>query len=68
MEMFRNAPEHTLTKEEICKALWPKKEKPEDTLYTFISRLKTSLRKQSDLQIINRRGREYALVENDVTD
>lgn len=68
MEMFRNAPEHTLTKEEICTALWPKKDNPEDTLYTFISRLKTSLRKQSDLQIINRRGREYALVEHDVTD
>ena len=67
MEMFRNAPNQTLTKEEICAALWPKKDKPEDTLYTFISRLKTSLQKQSGLRIVNRRGREYVLVDEDAT-
>ena len=67
MEMFRNAPNQTLAKEEICAALWPKKDKPEDTLYTFISRLKTSLQKQSGLRIVNRRGREYVLVDENAT-
>ena len=67
MEMFRSAPDHTLTKEEICAALWPKKDHPEDTLYTFMSRLKTALKNQSTLQIVNRRGREYVLVDEDAT-
>jgi DNA-binding response OmpR family regulator len=68
MEMFRSAPGQTLTKEEICTALWPKKENPEDTLYTFMSRLKSSLKNQSSLQIVNRRGREYVLLDDDATD
>ena len=67
MEMFRSAPGQTLTKEEICTALWPKKENPEDTLYTFMSRLKSSLKNQSSLQIVNRRGREYVLLDEDAT-
>ncbi len=63
IDLFRNAPEQTLTKEEICAALWPRKENADDSLYTFISRLKTSLKKQSGPQIQNRRGREYVLVD-----
>ena len=59
-----DAPGHTLSKESICAALWPKKEHPENTLYTFISRLKVTLKDQSDLDIINKRGREYQLVKN----
>lgn len=68
MMLFRAAPNQTLTKEEICAALWPKKENPEDTLYTFISRMKTALKKQSGLQIQNKRGREYILVDEDGND
>ena len=63
MDLFAAAPRHTLTKEEICEALWPKKDCPEDTLYTFISRLKSSLKRQSTLRIINERGREYILID-----
>ncbi len=63
IDLFRNAPEQTLTKDEICAVLWPKKENADDTLYTFISRLKSSLKKQSGPQIQNRRGREYMLVD-----
>ena len=44
-----------------------KKDNPEDTLYTFMSRLKSSLKNQSTLQIVNRRGREYVLVDEDAT-
>ena len=64
MDMFAAAPGHTLSKESICAALWPKKEHPENTLYTFICRLKTTLKDQSDLDIVNKRGREYQLVKN----
>ncbi len=67
MEMFANAPEHTLSKTAICEALWPKKDHPENTLYTFISRLKSTLKEQSDLDIVNKRGKEYQLVEGDIT-
>ena len=67
MDMFRSAPGQTLTKDEICAALWPKKDNPEDTLYTFISRMKSSLKNQSTLQIVNHRGREYVLVDEDAT-
>ena len=63
MDLFATAPGHTLSKEEICEALWPKKDAPDDTLYTFISRLKSSLKRQSSWRIINERGREYTLVD-----
>lgn len=62
IHLFASAPGHVLSKETICSELWPKKDRPEDTLYTFISRLKTSLHQQSDLDIVNKRGKEYQLV------
>ncbi len=67
MDMFAAAPNHTLSKTAICSALWPKKDNPECTLYTFISRLKTTLKGQSDMDIINKRGREYQLVKKSET-
>ncbi len=63
MELFYASPSRTLSKEEICSALWPRKDSPEDGLYTFISRMKSSLAGQSSLRIVNRRGREYVLVD-----
>ncbi len=63
MELFYASPSHTLSREEICSALWPRKDNPEDGLYTFISRMKSSLAGQSSLRIVNRRGREYALID-----
>ena len=64
MNMFLESPTRTLTKEEICSALWPKKDNPDDTLYTFISRMKSSLARQSSsYRIENKRGREYFLAD-----
>ncbi len=63
MELFATAPDHTLSKEVICAALWPKKDSPENTLYTFICRLKKTLKDQTNLDIVNKRGREYQLTE-----
>ena len=64
MDMFTAAPDHILSKETICAALWPKKERPENTLYTFISRLKVTLKDQSGMDIVNIRGKEYQLVDS----
>lgn len=67
MDMFYAAPGHILSKETICAALWPKKDNPETTLYTFICRLKTTLKAQSNMDIINKRGKEYQLRRNSTT-
>ena len=67
MEMFYSAPDHILSKEAICTALWPKKDNPETTLYTFICRLKSTLKTQSDMDIINKRGKEYQLLKDSRT-
>lgn len=63
LELFYASPSRTLSREDICAALWPKKDNPEDGLYTFISRMKSTLASQSSLRIVNRRGREYVLVD-----
>ncbi|MBR3983075.1 MAG: helix-turn-helix domain-containing protein [Bacteroidaceae bacterium] len=64
MDMFLASPGRTLSKEEICSALWPKKDNPDDSFYTFISRMKSSLSRQSSsFRIENKKGREYVLAD-----
>lgn len=64
MGMFLASPSRTLSKEEICSALWPKKDNPDDSFYTFISRMKSSMARQSSsFKIENKRGREYVLAD-----
>ena len=64
MDMFLASPTRTLSKEEICSALWPKKDNPDDSFYTFISRMKSSMARQSSsFRIENKRGREYVLAD-----
>lgn len=64
MDMFLASPGRTLSKEEICSALWPKKDNPDDSFYTFISRMKSSMARQSSsFRIENKRGREYFLAD-----
>ena len=62
MDMFLASPSRELTKDEICAALWPRKDDPSDTLYALISRLKTVLTSQTSLRIVSHRGRSYRLV------
>lgn len=52
MLLFWNAPSHSLTKEDICAALWPKKEDANDTLYTLIRRLKPIVEEHTNLKIV----------------
>ena len=61
MEMFFLSPSHSLTKTEICNALWPKKPDASETLYTLIRRLKPVIEQHSDLKIESDRGKAYEL-------
>ena len=62
MELFFHSPNHTLSKAEICEALWPKKEDASETLYTLIRRLKPIIEQHSDLKIEADRGKAYELI------
>ena len=61
MEMFFLSPSHSLTKTEICDALWPKKPDANDTLYTLIRRLKPIIEQHSNLKIESDRSKAYKL-------
>ena len=61
MEMFVASDSHSLSKHEICNALWPKKDDASETFYALISRLKRELDKTSSFDIISDRGRAYIL-------
>ena len=61
MDMFMQAPDHRLTKQEICDALWPKKDNAAETLYTTIRRLRNELQGSSGWEIESERGRSYVL-------
>lgn len=61
MELFFRSPAHRLTREEICRALWPKKEDASETLYTLVRRLRPVIEQHSDLKIETDRGRAYEL-------
>ena len=62
MEMFFQSPSHTLTKTEICDALWPKKPDASETLYTLIKRLKPVVEQHSNLKIESDRSKAYRLI------
>ena len=61
MEMFFHSPSHSLSKAEICVALWPKKPDANDTLYTLIRRLKPIIEQHSNLKIESDRSKAYKL-------
>lgn len=61
MEMFLKAEEHTLTRQEICDRLWPKKPDANDTLYTLIRRIKPIIESNTNLKIEADRGKSYSL-------
>ena len=62
MEMFFQSPSHSLTKTEICNALWPKKPDASETLYTLIRRLKPVVEQHSELKIESDRSKSYRLI------
>lgn len=66
MAIFFLSDNHTLSKQEICDNLWPKKPYASDTLYTLIRRLKPVVEEHSQLKIESDRGRSYALIEKKI--
>ena len=61
LRMFFTAKDHSLSKQEICDALWPKKPDASETLYTLIKRLKPVIEQYGGLHIDSERGRDYVL-------
>ena len=61
LKMFITADTHTLSKQEICDKLWPKKPDANDTLYTLIRRIKPIVEANSTLKIESDRGKSYSL-------
>jgi two-component SAPR family response regulator len=61
MELFFSSPTHSLTKAEICAALWPKKPDASETFYTLIRRLKPIVEQHSYLEIVSDRNKAYKL-------
>lgn len=61
LEMFFRSPSHSLTKAEICDALWPKKPDASETLYTLIRRLKPVIEQHSNLFVESDRSKAYHL-------
>ena len=62
MTMFLRATDYRVSKQNICEALWPKKDDASETLYTLIRRLKTVLEAQTTLTIESDRNRSYRLI------
>lgn len=61
LEMFMMSETHTLSKQEICDRLWPKKPDASDTLYTLVRRIKPVIEANSNLKIESDRGKDYSL-------
>ena len=61
--MFMLSDGHTLSKQEICQRLWPKKPDASATLYTLIKRIKPIIEANSHLRIESDRGRSYTLID-----
>lgn len=61
LEMFMISEDHSLSKQEICDRLWPKKPDASDTLYTLIRRIKPIIETHSNLKIETDRSRGYTL-------
>jgi DNA-binding response OmpR family regulator len=66
MNLLWEAPSHTLSKKEICDALWPGKEDANDTLYTLVRRLKPVIEQHTDLKITADRCGRYILKIKDI--
>lgn len=63
LEMFMQSDSHTLSKQDICQRLWPKKPDASATLYTLIKRIKPVIEANSSLKIESDRGRSYTLTD-----
>ena len=61
LDLLLASPTRELTKQEVCDALWPKKDNASETLYTLIHRIKPVLDQHTSFRIVSNRGRSYRL-------
>lgn len=61
VDMLLSAHGEMLGKGDICARLWPKKDRPEETLYTLVKRTKQVLETSSNFTIEGERGKGYRL-------
>lgn len=61
MILFYTTASHTLHKQQICDALWPKKPDASDTLYTLIRRIRPIIEEHGGLSIVSERAKCYKL-------
>ncbi len=61
MRLFFKKSNYSVSKQEICECLWPKKPDASETLYTLIRRIKPILEERGKVSIVNERGKEYRL-------
>ena len=66
MRLFWQSPSHSISNEDFCAALWPKKDDANDSLYTLIRRLKPIVEEHTRLKIVADRGRNYSLEINEL--
>lgn len=65
MKMFMSSDNLTLSKQDICAALWPKKPDASDTLYTLIKRIKPIVEERFCMKIVSDRGKNYSLIDKE---
>lgn len=61
MRLFFESSTHILTRNDICKALWPGKVNADETLNTLVRRLRPILETNTNLRITTDRGKAYVL-------
>ena len=61
IDLLMSAPERTMSKQDICQALWPGKPDASETLYTLVRRTKQALEAEGRISIASERGRSYRI-------
>ena len=59
--LLMSAPERSMSKQDLCQALWPGKPDASETLYTLVRRTKQALEAEGRISIASERGRSYRI-------
>ena len=61
VSLLMSAPSRSMSKQDICQALWPGKPDASETLYTLVRRTKQVLEAEGRMRIASERGRSYRI-------
>lgn len=59
--LLMSTPERSMSKQDLCQALWPGKPDASETLYTLVRRTKQALEAEGRISIASERGRSYRI-------